>query len=138
MNQRTFIVVNDQFDGFHCWSCAPNFLSNKHHHRFILTVKIQTNNDGNMDRQLEFFAVREIIRLSIAETLPITEEEGPIGHNNLFTTIKGYDLSGMSVEQFSNSLYAELVEHLQLDDSVGVIIQVMEDGYAGSESYYNC
>lgn len=138
MSQRTFIVVKDQFDGFHCWKSAPNFLSNMHHHRFFLTVKIQTLSDGNMNRQFEFFAVREVIRKCIKDILPVTSEEGPLGSNDLFTNIKGYDLSGRSVEQFSNELNQKLIELLELENDHPMIIQVMEDDYAGSESYYNC
>ena len=54
-----FIIVRTQFEGFHCWSDAPEevkFLRDTHRHLFNVELRISVDHN---DRELEFFMVKK-------------------------------------------------------------------------------
>lgn len=61
MNQKSFIKVRTEFEGYHFYPNAGeidqriSFLENKHRHIFKIEVKISVT---HLDRELEFFLVK--------------------------------------------------------------------------------
>jgi len=61
MNQKTYIKIRTQFEGFHFYPGAGSidpriqFLENEHRHMFKVDVKIAVT---HLDRELEFFLVK--------------------------------------------------------------------------------
>lgn len=61
----TFIKVQFQFEGFHCWPGAPKevaFLCNMHRHMFHVSATIEVFDE---DRELEFVLVKRYLEREV-------------------------------------------------------------------------
>lgn len=128
--RKSFVIIKTVFDALHRWPDAPNFLKYPHHHRFFVTVQIETI-PGDMNRTLEFFEVRKVIDDCIKQLL--SEYTKSEDFMPFMPTI-----DNCSTEKFSDDLYEKLTKVLFPDGNVPTIqIEVMEDNYAGSRTIYS-
>lgn len=61
-SKTTIIGIRTSFVGMHFWKDAPEteaFLRNPHRHVFNVTVELTLRNADNLDRELEYFAIRK-------------------------------------------------------------------------------
>lgn len=135
-NRRSFIIVKTQYEAIHYWNEATGFLKHPHHHRFYVTLEIETI-PGDNDRTFEFFEVRGLLDASIQEML---KRQGIDRQDAEFIPT----LKGISTEKMSDFIHEYLIERLakrypfikDIEYCPPMSIKVMEDNYGGSKTMY--
>jgi hypothetical protein len=121
MENKSFIYIKTQKEGFHKWDKAPvqvSFLRNTHRHIFYFKVFIQLLKHN--DREIEFFMFKKEVDI-ILQTIWMI-------HN-----LDIYECDGMSCEMISDELY----EHLhKIYPDREIKIEISEDNENGSYKEY--
>lgn len=68
-SRQVIIGIKTSFVGLHYWKDAPDseaFLRNPHRHVFNVTVDLTLRSASNLDRSLEYFAIRKQLDARIA------------------------------------------------------------------------
>lgn len=107
---KQYVEIITDFQAIHNWSECPfdavSYLRYPHRHKVIVTVKIQTNED----RQIEFFMLKEKVDEII---------------NTLFGDNRTKRLGTMSMEKIGFNLLNELKNEYSENN---ITIKVSEDG----------
>lgn len=101
---RTYIFVTTQFEGFHCWKDAPDYVSFlRSRHRHIFHVRIEKEVHG-LDRQIEFITFKQQVETLIRAKF----------------------------ESFTFAFSCEQIAHILLDAFQASRVEVSEDGENGA------
>lgn len=107
---RQYVKVITDFQGIHCWPDCPfdevKYLRNSHRHKIIITVKIETNKD----RQIEFFMLKEKVDNII---------------DDLFGPERTKDLKNSSMEHISYEIIYRLIKEYK---NYHMEVSASEDG----------
>jgi len=108
---RQYVEIETDFQAIHNWPECPfgevSFLKHPHRHKIIVTVKIETNKD----RQIEFYMLKNKVDIII---------------NTIFGIEMTKKLGQMSMEEIS----AKIVDELKRDYDCFIEVSASEDGQA--------
>jgi len=107
---KQYVEIITDFQAIHNWPECPikevSFLKHPHRHKIIVTVKIETNKD----RQIEFFMLKEKVDCII---------------DNLFGSERTKQLGRMSMEEIGTKILNKLREEY---NKCYIIVSASEDG----------
>ena len=107
---KQYVEIITDFQGIHNWpECSiadVSFLKHPHRHKIIVTVKIETSKD----RQIEFFVLKEMVDETI---------------DRLFGKERTKQLGRMSMEEISSKIISQLQE---VYPNVEMSVSASEDG----------